>query len=233
MSIGVIADVHANLPALEAVLAVLEAADVDTYLCAGDLVGYGPWPNECVERVAALPGVCVAGNHDLIATGRLGDGRCEPLARTTLAWTRNQLGSDARTYLESLPLSARLEEILLTHASPGNAERALTAAGAEEALGSLDPDARVLVVGHTHRPLSVSAGSARLLNPGAVGQSRELRVRARALVLDRTSGEARFLAVPYDTARVRRALAAAGLPRRAYHLPPAPVRRLARRIGLR
>jgi len=233
MRIGIIADVHANLPALEAVLEALEAANVDTYLCAGDLVGYGPWPNECVERVAALPGLCVAGNHDLIATGRLGDGRCEPLARTTLAWTREHLGSDARAYLEALPLSARLDDVLLAHGSPEDPERALTAARAEEALESLDPDVRVLVVGHTHRPLSVSAGSARLLNPGAVGQSRELRVRARALVLDRATGDARFLAVRYDTARVRRALAVAGLPRRAYHLPPSPARRLARRIGRR
>lgn len=168
MRIGVIADVHANLPGLEAVLGALEGAGVDTYLCAGDLVGYGPWPNECVERVAALPGLCVAGNHDLIATDRLGDDRCEPLARTTLAWTREHLGSYARAYLEALPLSARLEDILLT-----------------------------------------------------------------ALVLDRTSGEARFLAVAYDTARVRRALAAADLPRRAYHLPPSPARRLARKIGRR
>ena len=233
MSIGVIADVHGNLPALEAALAALQEAGVESYLCAGDLVGYGPWPDECVERVAALPGLCVAGNHDLIVAGRLGDERCEPLARTTLAWTRRRLGEDARAYLESLPLSARLDDMLVTHGSPGDPERALTKERAAAALRALEPGVRVLVVGHTHRPISVSLGEARLLNPGSVGQSRELSVRARALVLDREDGTARFLAVRYDTAPVRRALTAAGLPRRAYHLPPSPARRLARRIRRR
>ena len=81
MRFGVIADVHANLHALDAALAFLSDQDVDAYLCAGDLVGYGPFPNECVRRVRDLPGRCVAGNHDLIVLDRLSDERCVPLAR--------------------------------------------------------------------------------------------------------------------------------------------------------
>src|SRR3954451_22574338 len=91
MRFAVIADVHANRHALDAALAFLADQDVEVYLCAGDLVGYGPFPNECVRRVRDLPGVCVAGNHDLIALGRLSDERCVPLARASLRWTRAAL----------------------------------------------------------------------------------------------------------------------------------------------
>ncbi len=73
MRLGIIADIHGNLPALEAVLEALSDERVDHYLCAGDLVGYRPFPNECVAMVAALGATCVAGNHDLIAIGRLSD----------------------------------------------------------------------------------------------------------------------------------------------------------------
>ena len=91
MRFAVIADVHANLHALDAALAFVSDQDVDAYLCAGDLVGYGPFPNECVRRVRELPGRCVAGNHDLIVVDRCGDERCVPLARTSLRWTRASL----------------------------------------------------------------------------------------------------------------------------------------------
>ena len=91
MRFAILSDIHGNLPALEAALELFARAGVDRYLCAGDLVGYGPFPNECVERIAELGAVCVAGNHDLIALGRLSDDRCIPLARNSLRWTREVL----------------------------------------------------------------------------------------------------------------------------------------------
>src|SRR4051795_1126429 len=107
MRIGLIADVHANLPALETALAALERERVDAYVCAGDLVGYGPHPNETVARVRELDPVCVAGNHDLMALGRLSEDRADSLARQALAWTRKQLDDETRAYLEALPLTAQ------------------------------------------------------------------------------------------------------------------------------
>jgi len=94
--VGVLSDVHANLHALDAALEFLDTQRLDGYLCAGDLVGYGPFPNECVRRVLDLPVTCVAGNHDLIAIGRLSDERCIPRARDSLRWTRSVLDDDAR-----------------------------------------------------------------------------------------------------------------------------------------
>jgi predicted phosphodiesterase len=103
MRYGVIADVHANLHALDAALAFLCSQKIDAYLCAGDLVGYGPQPNECVRRVLALPGRCVAGNHDLIAVERLGSEGCSRLAQASLSWTRRVLDDDVRALLADLP----------------------------------------------------------------------------------------------------------------------------------
>ena len=105
MRYGVISDVHGNLHALLAAIEVLERAGVERYLCLGDLVGYGPFPNECARRVAELGAVCVAGNHDLIAVDRLDPAGIGALARTTLAWTRTVLDPDVRAQLAGLPLT--------------------------------------------------------------------------------------------------------------------------------
>ena len=103
MRYGVIADVHGNLDALRAVLRAIDREGVDRHLVAGDLVGYGPYPNECVAAVAELSAICVAGNHDLIALGALSDERCIELARRSLTWTRRVLGADERAFLAALP----------------------------------------------------------------------------------------------------------------------------------
>ena len=254
MRYGVIADVHGNLHALEAVLAALRRAGAERYICAGDLVGYGPLPNECVRAVAELDPVCVAGNHDLIALGRLPDDGTIALARDTLRWTRERLADDVVAYLEALPLSAVAGDgVVVAHGSldeprsyvldADRAEREL------ERLSAVDASARMLLLGHTHRALAfrvdaegaeqlrpdrvaLSPDARFLLNPGSVGQSRELRVRSRCMVLDLDRGQADFLAVSYDTAACRAALRRSGLPPRAYHLGPSPIRaagRLAKR----
>src|SRR4051794_17709320 len=105
MRLGVIADVHGNLPALEATVAALERMGVDRYACLGDIVGYGPFPVECVELIAGLDALAVAGNHDLIATGRLEGVTVSALAARTLGWTAEILDDRSRAYLRALPLA--------------------------------------------------------------------------------------------------------------------------------
>src|SRR2546423_13416772 len=104
MHYGVIADIHANLHALDAVLRGIADDRVEGFICSGDLVGYGALPNECVARVAEIGAVCVAGDHDLIALGRLSDERCSRLARVSLRWTRGVLSDESRRYLGRLQL---------------------------------------------------------------------------------------------------------------------------------
>jgi predicted phosphodiesterase len=233
MRLGIVADVHGNLRALEAVVAALDDR-VDAFVCAGDLVGYGPFPNECVAAVASLRGLtCVAGNHDLIALGRLSDERCIPLARETLVWTARVLDESARAFLAGLPVDARpTPSLLLTHGAPGDPEEYVrTPERGRELLDGLGEAERFLVLGHTHEPWELRHGARTLLNPGSVGQSRSRDPRARFAILDVEEGRAELLAVEYDAEATRRALRERGLPEDACHLSPPPaVRRVAGKV---
>lgn len=253
MRYGILTDVHANLPALQAALRALAPAAVDRYIVAGDLVGYGPHPNECVEVLAGLDPVCVVGNHDLMAIGRLSDERCIPLGRAAMSWTRSVLGRDARQYLEALPLQAETQGgVVVAHGSLDDPEEYTT--NAAEALAQLArlergwPGRRLLVLGHTHRPLVVGSSARRaqlrgagrlalhaderyVVNVGGVGQARELRVRARFGVLDLDSGVIELHAIRYDVAACRRALRRAGLSPRSCHLRPSAAGAARRVLG--
>jgi predicted phosphodiesterase len=250
MRYGLLSDVHGNLAALRAALAFLEGEGVDAYLCAGDIVGYGPQPNECVEVLASLPVRCVAGNHDLIATGRLGDEGVGPLAQRTLAFTRDALEPAARGWLEALPERVAVPGAIVTHASLTGPRRYVVTdqlAALELALlRRADASVPLLVVGHTHHAtafgersrrvaserVELAAGERWLLNPGAVGQSRERDVRARVAVLDLARREVVFHALPYDVELTRAELRRRGLPTTAAHMPPrSRPRRLAGRLA--
>ena len=111
MRYGLLSDVHANLQALRATVEELRRVGVDRWIVAGDLVGYGAQPNECIEVVAELDALCVVGNHDLIALGQLCDARCVRLARNSLRWTRDVLAADSRSFLAALPVCAAREGV--------------------------------------------------------------------------------------------------------------------------
>jgi putative phosphoesterase len=240
MRLGLISDIHANLHALDAAIAALRREGVDRFVCAGDLVGYGPFPNECVERVASLDAVTVAGNHDLIALGRLSDDRCIPLARNSLRWTRDALRDDARRYLAALPLRIQIgSETVMAHGSLDDPQEYVSqpsqAVAQLEQLSAEFPGARLLILGHTHRPrahtangmlldlrtpTSLAEGSLALINPGSVGQARERAALARFALLDLEIGQATFMSAAYDTAACRTALRRLGLPAGSCHLAP-------------
>jgi len=250
MRLGVISDLHANLPALEGVLDALTREVVDAYVCAGDLVGYGANPNECVQRIAALGAYCVAGNHDLIASGRLSPEGAGRLARESLAWTSAELGDAERTFLSGLPLATTVGPVVVAHGSLEDPRVYVTPARADdelERLGRTRPGATVLILGHTHHPLArgtrrgdllaapsgvaiLGEGERVLLNPGSVGQARERRVLARYLVLDLAGRRADFRALPYDHRASRRALRARGLPPNSLHRDPRGWRARAGRV---
>ena len=170
MRYGVISDIHANLHALDATLAMLEEHAVDRYLCLGDLVGYGPLPNECVERLAAYEPICVAGNHDLIATGRLNGERSGRLARRSLAWTAERLNDNTRNHLDGLPRRAHAERgVVLIHGSLSDVEEYVRTSGAAgrqlDRLEAEEPSARILLLGHTHMPMAHASRRGDLFGP--------------------------------------------------------------------
>ena len=250
MRLGVISDVHANLHALDAALEFLAGQRVDAYVCAGDLVGYGPFPDECVRRVLDLPARTVAGNHELIVLGRLSDERCAPIARDSLRWTASVLEEATRARIAALPLDSLADGVLVVHGAPGEPQTYVETEDAARAclarLPGIEPGARILVAGHTHMPMAVAersgtllrgesgavvlpAGERVMLNPGAVGQSRGRAARAQVMVLDLAASTATFHALRYDVAACRRALRDRGRPANSHHLPPSRWRAVARR----
>ena len=254
---GIISDIHGNLPALRVALAALRRQGIDVLVCAGDLIGYGPWPNECVAEIVNADALCVAGNQDLAVAGRLPGAKLSNHARSILEWTGTALEPKTLAFLAGLPLALDLEEGLrMAHGSLEDPERYIfrdeDAAQQLKLLGELHPSARSLILGHTHktmaygqqtgaqrvkpgRPMSL-AGDRYLLNPGSVGQSRERRLWARLALLDAEDQQITFLALDYDIDLCRRELIRHGLPPGAYHAPPSLIslgRRFVRRVAHR
>lgn len=231
----VISDVHGNLHALDAVLEA-EGDRYDELWCLGDIVGYGARPNECVDRVRELATIVLAGNHDLAVLGKVNVERFGGDAGRAARWTREVLGPEQEAWLGTLEPQRALERVALAHASPRDPiwEYVIDGPGAAIALANA-PDAKVVLVGHTHVPMSarsvgdrVTGGHApagreehlaedvRLLaNPGSVGQPRDGDSRASYLVLDIDEGEpvrVEFRRVAYDAAATAKEIVDAGLP---------------------
>jgi predicted phosphodiesterase len=239
---GVLSDIHGNFDALKVAIERLEREGVDAWLCPGDLVGYGPKPNECVETVAELGALCVAGNHELILLGRLSEQRASYLARRTIAWTREVLRDDCWSFLGGLPTVATAPSLVMAHGSLDDAqEYVVQDAQAAQQLHRLEaehPTATLLILGHTHQawiyhqrdgtiPLAMADAvplppGRVLVNPGSVGQSRqrERRPLARFMLLDVARRQASLLSSAYDVAASRRALRQHHLPPEAIHLRP-------------
>jgi diadenosine tetraphosphatase ApaH/serine/threonine PP2A family protein phosphatase len=233
MRVAVISDIHGNLHALQAVLQAVERERPDEVWCLGDLVGYGARPNECCAVVRERAGLCLVGNHDLVALGSdnvdLSEFNNE--AAAAAQWTRSALSEESRGFLASLEPAAVREGVELFHASPRDPvwEYVLTV---EAALAALQLTvAPVVLVGHSHIPLAISLdngelsgdhapfgtekdlGKARwLLNPGSVGQPRDGDPRAAWLLLDLDARQASFRRQDYDIEGTQSEIREEGLP---------------------
>ncbi|MFB6085501.1 MAG: metallophosphoesterase [Halodesulfurarchaeum sp.] len=210
MQVGIISDIHANAVALEAVLEDMPA--VDRLVCAGDLVGYNPWPSATVETIRERDVPCVKGNHDrVVASG--GNFRGNRMANAGVAHAREQLSTDQIEYLDRLPTERTLFDGQLTvvHGHPEDPDRYTYP---EEFSAAMLGEESVLVLGHTHVQHVERTGSGIVLNPGSVGQPRDRDPRAAYAVLDLEALTVDTYRVSYDIGRVERAIAEADLPRR-------------------
>ena len=213
MRVLVTADVHGNYAALDAVL----ADPHDVLVCLGDMVGYGPEPGRCVERIMNEADVVVRGNHDhALATGA-GPG-CPPsfqwLAEATAGLGESQLSSAERQQLGDLPLRHSMFFDLLphhlVHATPtaplwGHLEP--TDEGWSREIREIGPE--VLVVGQTHLPLRHHVAGRTIINPGSVGQPRHGDNRAAYIIIE--EGNLMFCRVAYDVERTVRGLVRSGV----------------------
>ena len=210
MLVGVISDVHANLPALEAVLD--DAPDVDALVNAGDVVGYNPWPAECVTAVRERDVPTVMGNHDrMVVSGRNFRGNAMAAAGIDLALER--LDDDQVAWLARLP-DVRYcfdDRVKVVHGHPDDPDRyTYPATFGPEMLGDED----VLVLGHTHVQAHEVYDEGIVMNPGSVGQPRDGDPRAAYALLDLDDLTVEERRIEYDVAAVREAVDEAGLPAR-------------------
>lgn len=231
MRVAVVSDVHANLPALEAVLAGVDAAGVDEVWCLGDVVGYGPDPGPCVEIIRDRCAVSLSGNHDLGAIGAIPIDDFNPHAAEANLWTSSVLAEADRAWLGSLPTRAARRGVTLAHGSPREPvwEYVLSEPVALASFGCFET--QWCLVGHSHVPmvivepgpdgtLDVLPGSGgpiepprrAIINPGSVGQPRDGDPRAAYAVLDLERKTAAFHRAAYDIAEVQRRMRKAGLP---------------------
>lgn len=234
MRYAILADVHANLAAFQAVLHDIErAGGMDEIWCLGDVVGYGPDPVECIALLRRHKHVCVAGNHDWAAIGKMDTDYFNPEAAAAARWTSQQLTTDSRLYLEALPLSIEKGDFTLVHGSPREPiwEYVLSSDIAQQNLSHFR--SKYCLIGHSHVPLyfeceanrctanhflpdtALKPGESRLIiNPGSVGQPRDGDPRASYALYDSQTAEIRLHRVPYDIITTQKRMEERGLPRR-------------------
>ena len=235
MRIAVLSDIHANLPALEAVVADLPT--VDEVWVLGDTVGYGPQPNEVIVTLQEMGARAVMGNHDGAAIGTVDPAYFNPDARAAIEWTTATIDENTRAYIASLPEVRRDGALTAVHGSPRDPIWEYIT-GPSIAAANLEAfDTRLCLFGHTHLPIAYQeedgnvvstlgipgdstrlGGNRALLNPGSVGQPRDgLRDAAYAILeLDGSAEDDAFAfrRVPYDIDRTQRLMREVGLPAR-------------------
>lgn len=229
MRIAVLSDIHANITALNAVLA--DAGSVDAIWHLGDVVGYGPEPDAVVDRLRELGAIGVRGNHDAAACGGPEIEWFNPDAKRAMEWTRAAIGDTTTAWLAALPERLVHEGSELVHGSPREPiwEYVTSVAVARANLAVLG--APIGLHGHTHVPVAwieddgaierhhPEPGSSlelrdrrALINPGSVGQPRDGDPDASYAILDPAAGVVSWHRVPYDVGSVQRAMRGVGLP---------------------
>jgi predicted phosphodiesterase len=233
MRFAVLSDIHSNLPALEAVLKHASDIGFDEVICLGDMVGYGPNPNECIEKVTSYPNTSIAGNHDWGATGKADLVIFNRDARVALNWTRSELSPENFDLLTSLPVSKPLPDgILLSHGSPRKPvwEYLVDTSAAADNFNAFEFN--LALVGHTHLPLvfelnsservkhaiprieeSIDVSGKRLiLNPGSVGQPRDMNPDASYAILDTETHQFTYYRVAYPISETQKRMHELNLP---------------------
>lgn len=234
MKLALISDIHGNIEALDAVLADIDRrAPRATIVCAGDVVGYGPDPGECIQRLRSRAIPTVMGNHDEMVLGRRDFSRCVYSGILAARWTRKNLDLHDLRFLHGLPSVLNVTpEVVACHGTLTDSDRYIS--GEAESISALTqlanrfPEANVLICGHTHHAAAYSKDSGFLhfepgsefaiqsknyclINPGAVGQSRDGSLMARYAIFDTKNYRVSFFGLDYDHAKTIDKLYGSGL----------------------
>jgi predicted phosphodiesterase len=239
MRILIISDIHANYTAFKTVLEHAKG-QWDYVWCLGDIVGYGPDPNDCVDALREMPHLCLAGNHDWAVLNRLDVRTFNPDARRAVEWTQETMRPENIAYLEALPVTFVIGEYTLVHASPREPVWEYILEPLVAALNFPHFETPYCIVGHTHQPVIYELvsengdtrarephynaprllnGQRQIINPGSVGQPRDQNPDAAYAILDTEKHTFEHRRIPYNIAEVQQRM-------RDYNLPERSITRL-------
>jgi diadenosine tetraphosphatase ApaH/serine/threonine PP2A family protein phosphatase len=235
MRLGILSDIHANLEALQAVLKACEEANVERFVCLGDIVGYGANPNECCHIIRALTDQVVLGNHDAACCGRLDPQYFNTAARIAVERHRQMLTAEHRRWLMQLPYRLDREDMLFCHGSPYRPEAflyILEPGDVEEVIQYVPDRPPLIFVGHTHRgttfiarerptlriwedprpTITVRPENTYVFNAGSVGQPRDGDWRASYAIFDTETRVFELRRTEYDVDAASEKIERLGLP---------------------
>jgi diadenosine tetraphosphatase ApaH/serine/threonine PP2A family protein phosphatase len=218
MRYAIISDIHGNAEALQAVLKDIQHNSIDTVICLGDIVGYYPDPEKCIELVRDNVAQCVAGNHDYAAIGKIDTQNFTYYAYAAMEWTKKHLSEKSKSFLEGLPLSIDRDGMFFTHSSPSNPQDwAYVFPDSEEAVFQAFNCLvyQLNFIGHTHWPsimiqdddkvylhsdhsIKINDNHYYLINVGSVGQPRDFDSRSCYGIYDSQTKEFSLRRVKYD-----------------------------------
>lgn len=226
MKIAVISDIHSNIVALKAVLEDIKKHDVHEIYCAGDLVGYAPYPNEVIELIKSNNIPTVLGNYDdgvgydrFVCGCDYKDEKAQELGVQSITWTKKQTTEENKDFLRNLPQELRFNkdryEIVIVHGSPRRLNEYLYATLPDDIFRELldESKADVLICGHTHKPYHLEFGGRHVINAGSVGKPKHGNPQAVYAIIEiKNTLSVEFNYVNYDYEKVAKAILASDLP---------------------
>lgn len=232
MRYALFSDIHANIEAFDAVLADIKNVKVDKLLFLGDIVGYGPNPNECISRLLEVADLTLGGNHDWAVVGKTPDDYFNPFAKEAVEWTRSQLKPEHKEFLLRTEASGVIDGFQVAHSSPHNPEEwryILSYHDASENYPFLKSN--ICFIGHSHQPVVIEfnaqddveasrvqfkeldKGRKCIVNIGSVGQPRDANVKSCWALFDSEQYTVEYHRVEYNVAAVQAKMEKIGLPR--------------------
>lgn len=223
MRYAVISDIHSNLEALMTVMRDLQTRHVDEIICLGDVIGYGANPDEAVEVVRSEVKYAVRGNHDDALHDASTYSVINPYAKAAIDYSRGVLSEQSSEWLKNLPLTQKIDDVLLVHSSPSEPREWKYVLSETDALVELSAfEEKICLIGHTHVPVifrqkigepsDEDQGVKELINVGSVGQPRDGDRRASYGIIDTSDYTYENFRLEYDCRLAGNKIIAAGLP---------------------
>jgi len=232
MRYAVFSDIHSNKEAFEAVLEDIKMYGVDRMLFLGDIIGYGPDPNECMDLLLTVADISLGGNHDWALVGKTPNDYFNPFAKAALDWTNSNLRDDHKDFLRRTRAVDNFDGVMLAHSSPKGPEEWKYILSKEDAIENYKSiESEICFIGHSHQPIIIEMPDENTVNPirdkfkvldpgkkyivnvGSVGQPRDSNNKACWVLYDTDLGSVEYRRVKYDIEEVQKKMRNSGLPR--------------------